>query len=585
MPRLLATLLLPAWISVAPAALAAAGDAPQGEPADAPEYREPSGSSSEDAGETPEASSEDGEATGEASTEPSPPAPTTIEERRTRPTGPATETHPGAFDNVLIQLNWGDGNLLVGAGETRENSPGPSFGRCPDTQIDGIPSEDCSRGQSRLGLYKSVDLGDGLSAAGALVVGMGVETDPTADDAGQVDLFDLGSYIRLVKRFGADEVNRFFLELYPVDARPLRLGFHPSIEWGTRDEFPQNFRRGLAPGLKAGVELGDFYLFAGVKSALIKSPTEVELENPIGNRILFSTRTFYGALAGAGYARDEGIAVEANGGFFHKGTLTKEGVLGQDIFSGGGSLRLAWRQGLPIGLRVDSSLYRRSDVGAQVIERAEYDAGISWMAEAEGTVRVQNLADFERPESTALEWAQAGHAGFKLRVRDTRLHLASRVRSLTYITAQVPGFFPYATLPDDARTEPEVQGLASVDHRFGDVTLALTGGIRRPATYRGLPPEGTGGDAATAGIRTVVVSDPQAGGWYILPTGDGVKPVMWTELGAQWHPAEQFALMGELLIGRDPNKTQVERDEKGHARRVFTEPRVVGINLMGQFVF
>ncbi|MDP6944114.1 MAG: BatA domain-containing protein, partial [Myxococcota bacterium] len=27
------------------------------------------------------------------------------------------------FDKVLIQLNWGDDNLLLGSGETRENSP------------------------------------------------------------------------------------------------------------------------------------------------------------------------------------------------------------------------------------------------------------------------------------------------------------------------------------------------------------------------------------------------------------------------------------------------------------------------------
>jgi hypothetical protein len=43
--------------------------------------------------------------------------------------------------------------------------------------------------------------------------------------------------------------------------------------------------------------------------------------------------------------------------------------------------------------------------------------------------------------------------------------------------------------------------------------------------------------------------------------------------------------MGELIVGRDENRTQVERDSAGHAVRVFTQPMVVGINLLGQFLF
>jgi hypothetical protein len=495
------------------------------------------------------------------------------------------EGSPASFDKVLLQLNWGDDNLLIGSGETRENSPEPNFGRCARTRIDGLPAEDCARGSTRLGLYKDVGIGDRLTAEGALVVGLGLDTDPESSKAGQVSLFDLGSYLRIGRTFGATGVDEAFVELFPVDARPLRLGFHPELEWGTKDEFPKNFRRGQAPGVKLGARIGPLYAFAGAKSALVKSPLEVELESDIGNQVLFATRTYYGVLGGLGVRLFESLTIEANGGFFHKGTLTKEGVLGRDLLSGGGSVRVGFERGLPIGLRIDSGLYERAASGPVEITPAAYDRGQAFAATAEASLRVQSLADFESPGSTDLEEATAGHAGAKLRLGDTRIHAEGRLRSLTWITAEVPGFFPYATLPATSETSPELQALGSVDHRLGDVTLALTAGLRFPATYRGLPPKGTGEDPASAGIRTVVVGDKDAGGWSILPEGQDAVPVFWVEAGVQWSPAKEFAVLGEVLLGRDENRTQVERNEEGHALRVFTQPNVLAVNVLGQFVF
>ena len=489
------------------------------------------------------------------------------------------------FDKVLIQLNWGDDNLLIGAGETRESSPDPNFGRCSRTSIDGITGRDCAEGQSRLGLYKNVDVGSGFAVSGALVLGLGVVTDPESSKAGSVSLYDLGSYLKLDKRFG-DSQAHLFVEMYPVDARPLSAGFHHDIEWGTKDEFPKNFRRGAAPGVKLGFDTGAFYAYVGAKTALIKSPLEVELESDIGNRILFSTRTFYGVLGGLGLHLDDlGLSIEANGGFFHKGTLTKEGVLGKDLLAGGGSARVGYHMGMPIGLRVDSSLYERSASGARTVEQPSYEGAFAFSTAIEGTMRVQNLSDFERPGSTALEWAYAGHLGFQARFDALRLHVEARARTLSYITAEVPGFFPYSTTPSTAQTSPELQGLVSVDYKLGDFTIALTGGVRMPATYRGLPPQGSGTDAASSGVRTVVVSEADAGGWYILNAGRKASPVGWGEVGLRWSPAREFSLMAEVLYGRDDNRTQVERDALGHALRVHTEPNILGLNLLGQFLF
>jgi hypothetical protein len=491
------------------------------------------------------------------------------------------------FDRVLIQLNWGDDNLLIGAGETRENSPDPNFGRCSRTQIDGIVRKDCSAGTTRLGLYKRVDIGRGFSAAGALVLGLGVVTDPESSKAGQVSISDLGSYLRIGTQLW-DPATTLTLDMFPVDARPMTLGFHPDLEWGTKDEFPRNFRRGAAPGLRLLLDVaGTSYAFVGVKTALIKSPLEVELGSEEGNRILFSTRSYYAVLGGFGLVgEDIGLSLELNGGFFHKGTLTKESVLGKDIVSGGGSLRVGYALGPPIGRRVDGGLYQRAAVGTQLVEAPSYASELAFAAAGEGGIRVQTLADFERPGSTNYELAGAAHLDLKFRYQDLRIHGEARMRTLTYITAEVPGFFPYSTMPSNSTTEPELQGLVSLDYRvLGQLTLGVTGGLRQPATYQGLPPQGAGEDAATAGIRTVVVSDSEAGGWYILPAGQKALPVFWVKLGLMWQPVGEFAFLVDVLYGVDQNKTQVQRDTLGHALRVYTQPNVVGINVLGQFVF
>lgn len=587
------TLLILALALLPSAALAQPGPGPEGDPADdaaGEPADEPVDEPADDPADDPEADggTTAGEAVARAAEDvPPEPAPAAAVEDKL-PARPPAQTST-EFDRVLIQLNWGDDNLLLGSGETRENSPDPNFARCSRTQIDGIVRRDCAEGASRLGLYKQLEINETLRASGALVLGLGVVTDPESSKAGSVSLNDLGSYLKLEHVFGRDGEGRetvFFTELYPVDARPLVLGYHPDIQWGTKDEFPKNFRRGQAPGVKLGFSTPVFYAYAGAKSALIKSPLEVELENEGGNRILFATRTYYGVLGGFGVGSGEGFMFEVNGGFFHKGTLTKEGVIGKDLLSGGGSTRLTYQQGDDIGRRIDSKLYKRAALGAQIVEKTTpRKEETDWSVTGEFAGRVQNLSDFERPGSTANEFAWAGHLGFKLRQDKLRVHAEGRLRSLTYVTAEVPGFFPYTTIPSTAETAPEIQGLLAADYKLGDWILGLTGGVRVPSTYTGLPPSGGTTDPASAGVRTVVVSDADSGGWYILPAGDDALLVWWTQIGFKWQPAEEFAILGEVLYGRDPNRTQIERNDFGHAVRVYTEANVVAVNLMGQFLF
>ena len=87
-------------------------------------------------------------------------------------------------------------------------------------------------------------------------------------------------------------------------------------------------------------------------------------------------------------------------------------------------------------------------------------------------------------------------------------------------------------------------------------------------------------DGAGAVEKTEAVDDGSAG-----TDPRASNPVWWAEVAVKWHPATEFAVIGEVLYGRDNNRTQVERNAQGHAERVFTEPNVVAVNVLGQFLF
>ena len=481
------------------------------------------------------------------------------------------------FLNTRITFTFGDDNVLVGAGETKRSSPAAYFGNCPTTALDRTSAIECARSSTSLILYKRLTLHPKFQPEAALAIRLNLESGDFADD---------GTYIRANYFMSSDHRRYWAITLFPVDSDRMRLGFFWDVSWGGTDSFPKNFRRGFAPGLRFDIDLGRWNLWAGMKAALIRSPADDILDNPGGNTIKNVERTFYGGLMGTGVTIGAGFRFDVNGGFFHKGTNTRQNALGKAIWAGGFSGRLSWSYGLPIGSQVDIRIFQQDPVRDALFQKEVFGRGLSLRAEVEATGLVQTLEDPDHVRSTKNEWSVMGHLGFALKYRRFRLHLHGIYRDLTAITYDVPGFVPYQALSEDVKTTPEIYGSLSLDYTFAyDITVALTFGILKPATYVGTAPLGLNASSVDLGRRKVVVRGAASGDWDILPPGDDELPIYMVRLDLKWNWYDAFGVIAQVYYGRDPNVAQVFQNAVGHNVRVFDEPNAVGLTLITRVAF
>ena len=489
---------------------------------------------------------------------------------------------PAHADNFGASLgfSFADDNVLRDAGETRISSPNAYFGQSPESYFSRLGDGGFGASTLDLHIYGAVEgLHPLILPEGAVVLRL---------NPAEGDYADNGTYLKFNYFFEPAHKTGFSIEMFPIDSDRMRLGFHHDISWGGTDVFPAHFRKGLVPGLKIQVDMGSWYLFAGVKTALVRSPTEDILDNPGGNTNKIVERTSYGVLAGAGVDIWEGLRFEVNGGWFYKGSNTRANVLGERIDAGGFSGQLSYRYGLPIGRRIDLRLYQEDPLRNDILSPERYGSGVSFYVALEGTGLLQTLEDPDRVRSTFHEWSYAGMLSFQLKWDHLRVHIEGVLRSLTYITFNVPGFVPYQGLPENVETQPEIYGSLSLDYHIdvADLTVALTLGVLRPSTYKGVPPLGPFSNATLQqGVHKVVVRGAASGDWDILPAGSDVLPVFYMKTSLKWTFGENFAAIAELTYGRDPNLAQVFRDARGHAIRQFDDPNILGFGLLARLSY
>lgn len=485
-----------------------------------------------------------------------------------------------------LSFSFADDNVLRDAGETRVSSPSAYFGQSPETQI-GLTDSDSGFSSSKLHLfvYGAVDeVSPYFLPEGAVVLALDPANGTFRDD---------GTYLRATYFFEPDRKRGLSLTMFPIDSDRLRLGFQPLVSWGGSDTFPKHFRKGLVPGAKLQLDMQRWYTFFAVKTALVRSPTEDILDNPGGNTNKIVERTAYGFLGGFGFdifsAEREALRFEVNGGYFRKGTNTRENVLGEPIHAGGFSGQLSYHSGLPIGRRIDLRLYIEDPLRFDSLTPEVYGEGLSWNVALEGTGVVQTLEDPDQVHSTLNEWGWATMLTSQLKYNHFRVHLEGVARSLTYITYDVPGIVPYQALQENVETSPEVYAQLSADYHFAaiDLTLSTTFGLLFPATYKGVVPSGQYAPATTLqGEHVVVVRGTDSGSdWDILPAGEDVLPVFYLKFATKWTFGANFAALFELTYGHDPNLTQVIPDFRGHAVRRFDEANILGFGLLARLGF
>jgi hypothetical protein len=561
---------------------------------------------------SPQPTTPSGTAPGTTTTTPPGTAPTTDPAAATLPTGqPAPATTPpaepavdvtgtagaraagtappgaggGGFMDTRLTWTFGDDDFLHKTGELIPLSPTFSVGERPQYRLffDNLNSRFAGRENiTHLVMYKKLPAFiDRLTTEAALV--MRFDLAQLAANTGNLNaaLYDSGSYLRLFYNTGSSENEGLGLTFFPLDTDRFRLGYLYDISWGgtaaniNQSIFPR--LQGAAPGAKIQYDGEKFYVFGGFKTATIVQPQQVL--NPGGESEVEVVRvgeTNYGVLGGAGFDPLENLRFDVGVGYFQQGKFDLEDVRGKSVYTYGGSGRAIVHQNMPVPQSVDFLLYRNDPAKPLILFKPEkYDPNqFAWSLSAEGAVLQQNLKDFDTAGQTKSQSAIAAAVQGVVRAGYLRFSATGIYRNLNFVVRNVPGFIPFETLPESAKTDPELFGAIAADYHLAaaHLTPGIGGGLQLPATFRS---EFT--DGGVPAQRVIILR--QQGDESILPYNQGRTPIMQARFSMRWDLSDMFAVVAWAQFVRDNNGTLVVRDptEGTASLRVFQSPNRLGL--------
>lgn len=470
-----------------------------------------------------------------------------------------------------------DDNILAGA---RDRSPGAGFKLAADRLFyDAI--EQRKRGfetETQLVVYKRVPTYfKRMDAEAAFVVELQHYTNEKTYKT-ETQIRDDGSYVKLnwyTKRndYQGDQVS---LTMFPFDSQRFLLGYTYNITWGGERTFPNNAPGGdsarsnsMVPGMRLRYDFKvgtgkDGYVYAGAKTARLL------------NEQINEPQTYYGVLGGYGVSFTKWLTWEANGGFFQRGAFPPQGsnfpgIGGRTAQAFGGSTRLTFRYGAPIGTSIDFQLFRYSPDATYLLTQNQiYDNRISGSAAFEFTSVGQTLLDWEKPDTVVIRPAMAAAFNGRLRIKKTRLFATALYRNLDYVVLDIPGVAPYRAFPAGAIVKPEWFIVAGVDYYFQRprLTPGFVFAFKNPASY-------------TSNDTTLVYREY----WDVetLPQGKDAFKILSTKLTIKWDLAPFFVIVGELRYTLDSNRTKfVKSDDDAGRIRVFEDANIT--NRLGFFL-
>lgn len=499
-------------------------------------------------------------------------------------TPPPGAAEGGGFMDTRLTWTFGDDDFLHKTGEIIPLSPTFSVGERPQYRLffDNLNSRFTGRENlTHLVMYKKLpSFINGLTTEAALVLRF--DLGQLAANTGNLNsaLYDTGSYLRLFYNTSSKEKEGLGFTFFPLDTDRFRLGYLYDLSWGgtaaniNQSIFPR--LQGAAPGAKLQYDHEKFYVFAGFKTATIIQPEQVL--NPGGESEVETVRvgeTNYGFLGGAGVDPHENVRLDVGGGFFQQGKFDLEDVRGKSVYTYGGSGRLVVHQNMPVPQSVDFLLYRNDPAKPLILFKPEkYDPNqFAWSVSAEGALLQQHLKDFDAAGATRDQGAMAGAVQGVVRAGYLRVSATGIYRNLNFVVRNVPGFIPFETLPQSAKTDPELFGAIAADYHIASARLTpgIGGGLQLPATFRS-----EFSDGGIPAQRVIVVR--QQGDESILPYNKDRTPVMQARLAMRWDISDMFALVGWVQFVRDNNGTLVVRDptEGSASLRVFQSPNRLG---------
>jgi hypothetical protein len=470
-----------------------------------------------------------------------------------------------------------DDNILAGS---KDRSPGAGFKLAADRLFyDAI--EQRKRGfetETQLVVYKRVPTYfKRMDAEAAFVVELQHYTNEKTYKT-ETQIRDDGSYIKLnwyTKRndYSGDQVS---LTMFPFDSQRMLLGYTYNITWGGERIFPNNAPGGdsarnttMVPGMRLRYDFKvgtgkDGYVFAGAKTARLL------------NEQINEPQTYYGLLGGWGLSFTRWLTWEVNGGYFQRGAFPPQGtkfpgIGGKTVQTFGGSTRLTFRKGMPIGTSIDFQLFRYSPDATYLLTQNQiYDNRFAASGAFEFTGVGQTLLDWEKPDTTVIRPALAGAFNGRLRYKKTRVFATALFRNLDYVVLDIPGVAPYRAFPAGAVVKPEWFVVAGVDYYLQRTRLTpgLVFAYKNPASY-------------TSNDTTLVYRE--FNDVETLPKGNPALDIISSKLTLKWDLAPFFVIVGELRYTFDNNRTKFAKSNDDAGRiRVFEDKNIT--NRLGFFL-
>ncbi len=471
------------------------------------------------------------------------------------------------FVDTRIAFILGDDDFLHKAGETIVDSPLPGFGNRPGYELffDNLDSARTGReNQFHIVLYKKLaGYIPGLVTEGAIVT----RYDFSAARDGKLQ--DAGTYL-LVRYEEPGTKGEFSLTMFPVSTDRFRLGYLYDLTWGGADTFASAYRQ-MTPGIKFNYRAPDLYAFLGFKTARVLT------NPPPGSNKGRENETVYAMLGGFGWTPGEKFSIEANGGYFQMGENPNLGVEGEMVHLLGISSRIAYMEGMKLGMSADLRLFRSDpEFVESLMARPSYKPGFHYLVSLEGNFLEQSLSDPDKYGTTVFQPAYAGALNFKMQKDLARFTFTLFSRSLSFILLNVPSYVPYQAMSADLENTPEVFAALGGDYYFpkAHLTLGATLGLQMPAAAKVHLTATTGASEVDLGIRTIVVRNE--GELSVLPDGEDALPIFGAKLNLKWDLSEMMSMSFVVLYQRDPNFTTLKTLPNGTAKREFEDPNKFG---------
>ena len=486
------------------------------------------------------------------------------------------------FVDTRLNITLTNENVLASPGETNPPVPGWRFDRPNqlgvlffdnyDTRFTGYES------LTHIVLYKAVQR-QRWEAEAAYVLRLLQFSDVNLSS------IDDGSYIKINYYLDPTRQRRTNISLtaFPLNSDRMRLGYSWRLSWGgspiffkANPDVPTNINpppTPPVPGMRLQIADDRWYAYVGGKTTVLRYEQDQELHS------------VYGILGGLGVDPIPGrMRLEANGGFFDRGTIPRILTQRTPVQTFGGSFQVSIFDGLPPSMSADTALYRSDwNTAARYFTKPLYRPGFSWLLMSEFTVEGTTLEDPDVADSSRVQLGMAGDVNLRMQYGNLRFRFDATYRSMQFLLLNQPSLVPFQDFPAGADASPDLFAALGFDYFFerSGTTLGLTVGIDRPAAYH--PPE-SGLNPVDSTAAVLVVRNQ--GDVVILPQGYDALPAYAGKMQMRQDFLELFAFIAEAYYQYDPNGTRLVSDPTTLLkRREFEFPHRLGFNFTLQARF